>query len=220
MYHRLARTERYRWWKPLVELVLVVLLVFLLSIVVVLPVFVLVRGGNDGASGLIRLGISIAILLPATLLAARMTGRPWRTLLSVENRLRGRWFAICLAIALAEALLSTGAAVAFAMLGHPLGPASGAWIGWRQFAPLAISVALVIPLQAAAEEFLFRGTLIQALGAWVRPPWLAILLSGLGFGLVHGLPPPASSRSRRSVSLPHGSPSRRAASRPRSRCTY
>ena len=187
-YHRLARTERYRWWKPLVELGLVVICVFVLSLVVAMPLLVLVGPEQDGAAGILALGIGIAVLLPATLLAASLTPRPWRTLLSVDHRLRGRWFLVCLATAAAWTLVATAGAIACDALGYPLGPAPGAWVGWRGFAPLAISVLMVIPLQAAAEEFLFRGTVMQALGAWVRPAWFAIVLSSLAFGLVHALP--------------------------------
>ena len=188
MYHRLARTERYRWWKPLVELLLVVALVFVLSFVVVGPVLLLTRFARDGPAGLITWGLSIAVALPATLVAARLGGRSWGTLLSVDGRFRRRWFASCLLIAVAQNVAGMGTATALAALGHPLSPEPGPGVGWREFAPLAISVLGVIPLQAAAEEFLFRGTLLQALGAWVRPAWFAILLSSVAFGLAHALP--------------------------------
>jgi membrane protease YdiL (CAAX protease family) len=130
------------------------------------------------------------VLLPAAILAARTTRRPWRSLISVDGRLRGRWFAVCLLIAVGENLVGIITVAAFGALGYPLGPEPRAWVGWRQFAPLAIAVLLVIPLQAAAEEFLFRGSLMQALGAWVRPAGFAILLSSVAFGLAHGLPLP------------------------------
>ena len=189
-YHRLARTERYRWWKPLLEILLAVALVYLLAIVVVVPVLLLTGFARGGAAGLIILGLSIAVALPAAILAARMTGRPWRTLLSVDGRLRGRWLTVCLLIAVGENLVGIITVAAFGALGYPLDPEPRAWVGWRQFAPLAIAVLLVIPLQAAAEEFLFRGSLMQAFGAWVRPAWFAILLSSVAFGLAHGLPLP------------------------------
>lgn len=187
-YLRLARTERYRWWKPILELLLVVVFLVLLWIVVLVPTLALAGPADDGVPGLMKLGVSIAVALPATLLAARLTGRPWRTLLSVDGRFRGRWFASCLLIALAQTVVGVGAATALAALGLPLSPEPGPWVGWREFAPLAISVLGVIPLQAAAEEFLFRGTFMQALGAWVRPAWFAILVSSVAFGLAHALP--------------------------------
>jgi membrane protease YdiL (CAAX protease family) len=187
MYHRLARTERYRWWKPILELVLCSLFVCLLWIVAVVPLFIVVGPQEDGAAGLIVLGAAIAVLLPAAFLAARIARGRWRTLLSVDGHLRWRWFALCLAVALAEGVLSAGAEALFSALGSPLGATRGEWVGWARFVPLAVTVVVAIVPQAAAEEVVFRGTLLQALGAWVHPTWFPILLSSVAFGLMHGL---------------------------------
>jgi uncharacterized protein len=188
MYHRLARTERYRWWKPLVELVLCLLLGLLLLITVVMPVELAVGPTTDGALGLATLGLSLAILLPAAFLAARITGRPWRTLLAVDGRLHWRWLGLCLAVALAQVVVQSSIEFAVAGLGYAVTPTRAGWVGWYRFLPLAVVVVAAIVPQAAAEEVLFRGTLVQALGAWVRPSWFAILLSGVLFGLAHDLP--------------------------------
>ena len=188
MYHRLARTERYRWWKPIVEVVLCVLLFLLLVIVVVLPASYVLGPAEDGASGLLKIGIAMAITIPAAFLAARMVGRSWRTLLSVAGRVRWRWLGVCLLVALAQVVLRFAVEAALAASGHPVTFARGAWVGWERFAPLALVVVAAIVPQAASEEILFRGTVLQALGAWVRPPWFAILLSSVLFGLAHALP--------------------------------
>jgi hypothetical protein len=132
-YHRLARTERYRWWKPLVELVVLFAAALVLAVLVVLPVFIAVGTAEDGAAGLITLDLSLAILLPAAIVAAVAARRPWRTLLSIEHRLRGRWLATCASVALAAGVVSAAAAVLAAALGHPLGQARGAWIGRSRF---------------------------------------------------------------------------------------
>lgn len=42
------------------------------------------------------------------------------------------------------------------------------------------------PLQAAGEEFLFRGYLLQAVGTVGRSPWLAVVASALIFTMMHG----------------------------------
>jgi hypothetical protein len=78
MYHRLSRTARYRWWKPLVEVVVWLVLSFLLLVVVVVPVDLATGSVANGAQGLALVGLSLAILMPAAFLAARITGRPWR----------------------------------------------------------------------------------------------------------------------------------------------
>ncbi|WP_091967910.1 CPBP family intramembrane glutamic endopeptidase [Propionibacterium cyclohexanicum] len=61
-----------------------------------------------------------------------------------------------------------------------------------QFAPpehawlWIVLVVLTSPLQAAGEEFLFRGYLQQAVGAVSRRTWVAVLVSALVFALMHG----------------------------------
>jgi membrane protease YdiL (CAAX protease family) len=188
MYHRLARTDRYRWWKPILELVLWLFFSLLLVIVVVVPVDVAAGSAADGPLGLAVLGLSLAVLMPAAFLAARLTGRPWRGLLGVDGRLHWRWLGLCLAVALAQVVVQSAIEVAAAGLGHPVTPMRGAWVGWARFLPLALVVVAAIVPQAAAEEIVFRGTLMQALGAWVRSPWFAILVSSALFGLAHWLP--------------------------------
>jgi len=188
MYHRLARTERYRWWKPIVEVVLCVLFWLLLVLVVVLPTSFLIGPGEDGPRGLLKLGIAIASMLPAACLAARVTRGAWRPLLSVDGHVRWRWLGVCLVVALAQVVVRFGVEAALAAAGHPVTLERGPWVGWAPFAPLALVVVVAIVPQAAAEEVLVRGTLVQALGAWIRQPWVAILVSSALFGLAHGLP--------------------------------
>ena len=47
-------------------------------------------------------------------------------------------------------------------------------------------VLLTTPLQAAGEEYVFRGYLLQALGAVFRNRWVTILATALLFALAHG----------------------------------
>ena len=46
---------------------------------------------------------------------------------------------------------------------------------------------LLTPLQAAGEEYAFRGYLTQALGGLFRSTWFAVLLPALVFALAHGV---------------------------------
>ena len=188
MYHRLARTDRYRWWKPIAELVLFAVVVVLLWRLLIPTIYDVVGPADDGAPGIIKLGLTIACVTPASFIAARIVGRPWRGLLSVELRLRWRWMLGCGAVALGCVLLRTGIDIIAELVGDPLGPAHGAWVGWDAFLPLAATVVVVIPLQASAEEFAFRGTLMQVLGAWIPWPVVSIVVTGVLFGLAHALP--------------------------------
>ncbi len=60
---------------------------------------------------------------------------------------------------------------------------------WRAFLPLILITITFIPLQAGFEEALFRGYLMQAFGLLFRYRWIAILITGLGFGLLHSYNP-------------------------------
>lgn len=117
---------------------------------------------------------SVAIMLPilyvgylATL--QRNLGYLW----SVAGRFRWRWFAACLGVAVA---LQGGWLVASLALDGSLAPST-----WEP-APLPdhalllgiLAFAVLLPLQCAAEEFVFRGFLMQAVGTWVKHPAVAI----------------------------------------------
>ena len=60
------------------------------------------------------------------------------------------------------------------------------------FIPLVVISVLLIPFQAATEEFLFRGYLAQGVAAWTKNRWLVIMIPSLGFALIHGLNPEVS----------------------------
>ncbi len=78
----------------------------------------------------------------------------------------------------------------------PLSGLAGAFSGGEQVAtqplsfaawlPFAVVILLTTPLQAAGEEYGFRGYGLQALGAWVRNPWFGIVVTSLLFAAAHG----------------------------------
>jgi len=49
-----------------------------------------------------------------------------------------------------------------------------------------LAIVLTAPLQAAGEEFLFRGYLLQISGMISRSPWLAVAISATIFAAMHG----------------------------------
>ncbi len=60
------------------------------------------------------------------------------------------------------------------------------WVGLPDFLVGLAMVCALVPFQAAAEEYVFRGWLTQAVGAWLRSPWLAILPQAPLFAAAHG----------------------------------
>ena len=57
------------------------------------------------------------------------------------------------------------------------------------FLILSLIVLLLIPIQTSAEEYFFRGYLIQNLGIITRNRWFPLILSSLLFGIIHGQNP-------------------------------
>lgn len=107
----------------------------------------------------------------------RIHRRPWRSLIAPELRIDWRRIAIGGGVELA--ILSGQLALVHALTGWP-------W-AFSLTAPLpAIALALIlIPLQAASEEILFRGYLTQALGRIMRSRVAIAAIVALVFGLLH-----------------------------------
>ena len=200
-YHRLPRCDpRHRWWRPLLvglvatSLYLAGLVAIVVVVVVVGLAFPSVEPAVDRAWGggldlgdpvglAVLLGLLI-MMLPALLLAARWTGsRPAGLLSSVTGRLRLRWLGTATVLAFAVWVPVTAVWVGVEAAARtpgsvPVAPASTG-------ALLVLTLALV-PFQAAAEEYVFRGFLGQLVGSWVRHPVFAVLLPVPLFVLGHG----------------------------------
>ena len=186
-FHRLAHADpRRRWWRPLLVLLLATVSYAVLGIGVLVVLLVLdlvagtswsVRAVAESLTDPVTFGfgfVVIALMMPALLLALRLAGpRPVGLVFSVAGGVRWRW--------LGSALWRAAAihAVAFALLLLVVDPATGAPValsarpGVIAFLVLAV---LVVPFQAAAEELVFRGFAMQAVGTWLRHPAFAVLL--------------------------------------------
>lgn len=202
-YHRLTRSSpKYRWWKPLVTglIALGFFLVFSVMLVVPLVVFAVIDPDGFGAqfNDLIYEGVidttvpavlafslvSIILMLPAIILATLIMGpRPIGLLSSVAGRLRWHWM-LRLAV---PALVAFGAS--FALYLFVLPPLFGDPIPTIELGPdfalMLLIIVLLVPLQATAEEYVFRGYLMQTIGGWLKHPAFAILLPVPLFMLGH-----------------------------------
>lgn len=78
---------------------------------------------------------------------------------------------------------------AFLLLSMILGIMTGYQVEWNfnpaTFFSLVLVSVLLLPIQTSAEEVLFRGYLFQGFGALFKKGWIAIVLTGVLFGLVH-----------------------------------
>ncbi len=199
-FHRLVLARpRSRWWTPVVVgLVGLVIYAGLVAALLAGTVVLSAIGGPaiagalrpalDGAvldvtspaSLVVGLG-TIALMLPSYLLASRIVnGRRLGLVTSVQGRMRWRWLLVCTALAVAAALAATGVSLLLPADAATVAPADA------QTMRAALAVVLVlVPLQAAAEEYVFRGYLIQTLGRWLRHPLVPVLLPVPLFVLGH-----------------------------------
>lgn len=205
-FHQLARNDVYRWWRPLVAFLVMALFGIGAMLALVVGMVIVVRGAtgewlefgsgdelfSNDLANLFALIASLAILLPVVLLATPLIERrPVGSLSSVQGHLRWRWLALCLVPAIGYVLATVGMAVALDRVVPTAADEDGwGWVGWAQFWPAFLVIVLVVPAQAAAEEYAFRGWLLQAIGAWTArfgtTAWPAILISAVPFVVGHG----------------------------------
>lgn len=122
-----------------------------------------------------HLGIASMILVVIALYRF-VHHRPASWIWSVSPGVRWRYG---LAALLVAAVVFGVAVIASAVTGpgwHPV-----PWAGW-----FLVVTVLTSPLQALAEEVLFRGYLLQSAGLVVRNPWFAIAVSAVVFAWFHG----------------------------------
>lgn len=209
-YHRLLRAQpTYRWWRPL-------LAVLLLAVFVLVGSFIVVGAGagigvligeiridtvENFEADLLALAVidaaspfhlavallSVVVWLPCVPLALLCAGiRPAGIATSVVNsvtfRLRGRWLGACLLPAVVVAVVAMSIALG---LGVAMGDTLAAPALDPTIALSVVLILLIVPFQAAAEEYVFRGVLMQTIGAWVRWLPLAIVIPTLLFVAGH-----------------------------------
>jgi CAAX protease family protein len=198
------------WWRPVVGVVSLVLSLFIVVQVALIVVFVVglfVLGSNDVSgdierildtdhvtpAGLAYLNISLALAIPVAILLTLVLHRlrpGW--LASVTGRLRWKWLLACLGLSVL-ALLATLVVSAFLPAQGDGGELSGSVNPWTsELRNFALVVLFLTPLQAAGEEYAFRGYLTQAFGGLFAPLGpgvsraVAVLAPALLFALAHG----------------------------------
>lgn len=198
-YHQMLRGPRYRWWRPVVALLLTGVILVPLALLAFLPVVLaatvagipnpwqwvsreVIDVANLGPAGFFYLNLTLAALIPMTgwtiWIAHRI--RP-RFVSSVFGGIRWRWLLRCVLVVSPLWAVYLGVSVLFEPATSPR-PAQ-----WG----LLLVIALVLtPFQAAGEEYFFRGWIMQNVGAWFRHPVVGLVvglvLSMVTFSLAHG----------------------------------
>lgn len=195
-YITFGRTfENYRWYKPLATMVLAAIFYIIFSLILA-GISDLVfgpalsnsftSGGYDNLSSSNLLSymtfLVIGLAFPAIYLANRIVkDRPFSSYGSSLGGWRWKLYLKCLAL---PAVLYLIMAIASLLNGSKQGS------GINQLTPVAFIIFLIlVPLQSIAEEYAFRGVLMQALGSWLKMPVAAIIIQSIIFGVIHSYNP-------------------------------
>ncbi len=205
-YHQMLRTWTYAWWKPVVGILISLvgmLLVMPLVLMPVLAIGVWLEGGgsswekfpeaatlqNVTPSALLYLNLVLGSMILVTWFVIRFVHRMRpRWLTSVVPKMRWNFLLACRGLAVV-------ALVAQVVLGLVLPGQTETDLGalndfTRTSLAITIVVILTTPFQAAGEEYLFRGYLLQAIGSLFRHAaagkWVAILVTATIFAAAHG----------------------------------
>ncbi|WP_336631644.1 MULTISPECIES: CPBP family intramembrane glutamic endopeptidase [unclassified Microbacterium] len=199
-FHRLLFARRRRgWWTPLAVGALGVAFYTVILVAVIIVVIVAsALGGDTVTQRLMEFGEdmvidpsdpimltlllgTVAVMLPCYLLASRIVNGPRLGLASsAAGRLRWGWMLRCGAAAAGLSIVLSAVSMLIPQDGGA--PAAGPDPLW---AVSLVLVLLLVPVQSAAEEYVFRGYLMQAIGRWLRHPAWAILLPVPLFVLGH-----------------------------------
>ncbi|WP_210502577.1 CPBP family intramembrane glutamic endopeptidase [Nocardioides xinjiangensis] len=206
-YHQLHRVGRPGAWRSVVGSLLLLLLVFAVVPLAAGGAFfaallalgrtvdeataVLDVTSEATPTGLALLNVVIAAAIPLTFVVTWWLHRlKPRWVSSVAPRLRWGYLVVCLGLSVVALLASLGVGLLLPLdPGEaPVGEVNDFTTRTRDF---LIVILLLTPLQAAGEEYLFRGYLTQAFGSlvWARrtSQALAVLGPALIFALFHGL---------------------------------
>lgn len=180
-YYQFLRTPRWRWWRPLIALLVMGGGMFAAQFVALIPLVVQEVLSKGPAATLdletmtpmmlLVTNLGLAACIPVGMLAERAGyGSAGRWLHSVQRRFRWKWFALSLAIFGVLCLVEYG--IEFAVAPEAPSP-DPQWLAY------ALIVLLTTPLQCAGEEYLARGVIGRAVASWVGHEYAALVVGAL-----------------------------------------
>jgi len=204
-YHQLHKGGVTSWWRALIGVFVLALnfvgfMFFPLLLIALFAAWFVGHGDSlDQAmqhltgdtvtpAFLAFLNLSLASAIPTVMLLTYVLHgwlRPgW--VASVAGRMRWRWLLLCLGIAVLAlcATLVVSALLPSAGTDDDLGGKVNHFTSTSR--DYLLIILLLTPLQAAGEEYAFRGYLTQVFGGLFRPRWVAVVVPALLFAVAHG----------------------------------
>ncbi|MDH2414139.1 type II CAAX endopeptidase family protein [Nocardioides sp. CER19] len=204
-YQEIHRGGQTSWWRALIGVFVLLLnflgfMLFPLVLIALFTVYFVSQGDTyDQAiqhftgdtvtpASLAFLNLALASAIPTVMILTYVL-HGWLKpgwVASVVGRVRWGWLAICLFLSVL-ALLATLIVSALLPSAGDAGDVGGHLNPWTSTTgQFLLVIVFLTPLQAAGEEYAFRGYLTQAVGGLFRKRWVAVVVPALLFALAHG----------------------------------
>lgn len=180
--------ENYRWYKPILVLVLSIIIMSILSGITISAFYIMAGpdfirsvfyGGYEilvSPMAMFFMDLIIIMFLPSLYIASKVVkDRPFSSYSSSRGGWNFKLYFKALIIPMILFIIYMAAETAIK------GPQ-----GTSHFSiPFLLVLFISVPLQCIAEEYMFRGFIMQTLGAWFKMPVLAIVIQSIIFALCH-----------------------------------
>ena len=181
--------ENYAWYKPLIVIIATMFIMLLIGTAIIMITYLV--GGVDlartvmsekfealnSAMPIIISDLILIMFIPSLYLASKIVNdRPFSSYSSSRGGWNFKLYFKALIIPLIMYIVYQG--IDSALTGAK---------GTSQISIMfLIAICIFVPLQSIAEEFMFRGVLLQTFGSWFKIPLLAIVIQAIIFALFHG----------------------------------
>ncbi|HWQ03742.1 MAG TPA: type II CAAX endopeptidase family protein [Longilinea sp.] len=185
-----VRNGRNEFWRYLLVNLAMIFTSLVLTVVLLIAAFVLNGRITFDLASLSQTSVFLVTMLPfPAALCILWIGQRWihnRPILQLVNPFdRVRWRMLLL-----SAAVWFGLAIVSDLVLSQLQPGNYVWtFEFKKFLPFLLLSLLLVPLQTATEEFIFRGYLAQGLSLLNAGIWPSLIIPALVFGLLHGFNP-------------------------------
>jgi len=167
--------KTYNWYKPIIIFILTVIIFLILDVLVLVPIVGL---HLDDAGNIVRDSfflLTLVLFIPALYISTRLI---YKTSFSSQLTFGRKWnwklYIISAAITLAVYVI------------YFLAMGAASEMNLSKVSAISILLFIILPIfQAFAEEYLFRGFLMQTLGSWFKIPIVAVIIQAVIFGIIH-----------------------------------
>lgn len=167
--------ETYKWYKPIIISILTVIIFLILDVLVLVPIVGL---HLDNAGTIVRDSfflLTLVLFIPALYISTRLI---YKTSFSSQLTFGRKWnwklYIISAAITLAVYVI------------YFLAMGAASEMNLSKVSAISILLFIILPIfQAFAEEYIFRGFLMQTLGSWFKIPIVAVIIQAVIFGIIH-----------------------------------